>query len=137
MMAKQAAKRVKASSLAEGIAVALSNLGVVDGTVTSIREKMVAASRQPGHLALTSSGDSVDPQLLRLAVLTAAERKKPSAHTIGDSDDYPIPDAAHLSAAVARYKQGALAGHSEDEVKRHILSRARALGKQVDLTVAL
>jgi hypothetical protein len=72
-------------------------------------------------------------ELLALSVLTAADRKKPSAHTIGDSDDYPIPDKAHLSVAVARYKQGKLAGHSAQEVAAHIRSRARALGETVDL----
>jgi len=133
MMAKQAMKRVKASALAEGIAVALSSLDMADGTVASIREKMAAAARRPDHLALTSFGHGADPQTLRLAVLTTAERKKPSAHTIPGSDDYPIPDRGHLTAAIARYKQGALAGHSKDEVRRHILSRARALGVQVDL----
>jgi hypothetical protein len=68
-----------------------------------------------------------------LSVLTQAEREKPSAHTIAGSTDYPIPDAVHLAAAVARYKQGKYAGHKPDEIRRHILSRARALGKQVDL----
>lgn len=68
-----------------------------------------------------------------LSVLTAAERKKPSAHTIPGSEDYPIPDEGHLSAAVARYKEGKFAGHSASEVKKHILSRAKALGKQVDI----
>lgn len=68
---------------------------------------------------------------LPLSVLTAAERKKPSAHTIPGSDDFPIPDKGHLSAAIARYKQGALAGHSKDEVARHIRSRAKSLGVDV------
>lgn len=71
--------------------------------------------------------------LAQLSTLTAADRKKPSAHTLGDSDDYPIPDKAHLSAAVARYKQGKLAGHSKSEVAAHIRSRAKALGETVDL----
>jgi hypothetical protein len=71
--------------------------------------------------------------LTALSTLTAEERKKPSAHTLGDSDDYPIPDKAHLSAAVARYKQGKFAGHSASEVAAHIRSRARALGETVDL----
>lgn len=131
MMAKQAMKRVKASSLAEGIAVALSHLDMSQGTPASVRAKLAAAARDARSLSL--SGTQPGEHMLRLAVLTTAERRRPSAHTIGDSTDYPIPDKVHLSAAVARYKQGKLAGHPKDEVRRHILSRARALGEQVDL----
>lgn len=69
-----------------------------------------------------------------LAVLSTAERKKPGAHTIAGSTDFPIPDRGHLQAAIARYKQGALAGHSKDEVAAHIRSRAKALGVEVDLS---
>lgn len=68
-----------------------------------------------------------------LSVLTQKQREKPSAHTIADSDDYPIPDLVHLGAAVARYKQGKFAGHPASVVKAHILSRAKALGREVDL----
>jgi hypothetical protein len=73
-------------------------------------------------------------EVVSLSVLTAAERREPSAHTIPGSEDYPIPDKVHLAAAVARYKQGKFAGHSAEEVARHIRSRAKALGEQVDLT---
>jgi len=86
-----------------------------------VLEAMVALSQVEGG------------ELVSLSVLTAAERRSPSAHTISGSTDYPIPDKAHLAAAVARFKQGKLAGHSEEEVKRHILSRARALGETVEL----
>lgn len=74
---------------------------------------------------------------VRMSVLTAEQRRSPSAHTIGGSDDYPIPDKPHLSAALARYKEGKLAGHSKDEVRKHILSRAQALGVEVDLAGVL
>lgn len=130
-MAKKAAKQVKASALAEGIAIALSNLNVAEGTLDSVRERMAAATL-PRTLALTV-GSFEEEQEIRLAVLSAAERRKPSAHTISGSEDYPIPDAGHLTAAVARYKQGALAGHSKSEVRSHICSRARALGKNVEI----
>lgn len=71
---------------------------------------------------------------LALAVLSTAERKKPGAHTIPGSTDFPIPDEGHLQAALARYKQGALAGHSKEEVAGHIRARAKALGVSVDLS---
>lgn len=105
-MAKQAMKRVAASALADSAIVALSKL---------------------------SLPPAIDGGELKLSVLTMEERKKPSAHTIKGSTDYPIPDKGHLQAAIARYKQGKLAGHSKDEVKNHILHHARRLGVQVDL----
>lgn len=73
-------------------------------------------------------------EMLSLSVLTMEERRKPSAHTIAGSTDYPIPDKVHLAAAVARYKQGKFAGHSQAQVKAHILKHARRLGEQVDLS---
>lgn len=86
-----------------------------------ILDAMVALSQLEG-------GEAVS-----LSVLTAAQRRKPSAHTIPGTEDYPIPDKGHLGAAVARYKQGKLAGHPEAVVRKHILSRAKALGETVDL----
>lgn len=86
-------------------------------------------TRGIGDITLTADADSP----LALAVLTTAERKKGSAHTIPGSTDFPIPDKGHLQAAIARYKQGALAGHSKDEVAAHIRSRAKALGVEVNL----
>jgi hypothetical protein len=73
-------------------------------------------------------------EVVSLSVLTQEEREKPGAHTIAGSTDYPIPDAGHLKAAIARYKQGALAGHPAGTVKKHIMARARALGMQLQLT---
>lgn len=105
-MAKQAMKRVKASAQIESAILALSKL---------------------------SLPPSLDGGTLQLSVLTAEERRKPSAHTISGSEDYPIPDKGHLQAAIARYKEGKLAGHSKDEVRKHILSSARRLGVEVDL----
>ncbi len=69
-----------------------------------------------------------------LSVLSQKDREKPSAHTIPGTTDYPIPDKAHLSAAVARYKEGKLAGHPAAVVKKHILSAAKRLGETVELT---
>lgn len=131
-MAQQAMKRVKAAGLAEGISVALSTLAVPPGvTLAAVRSRMKAASQtwQPERIGLTPV--QPDEQLIRLAVLTTAQRKKPSAHTIPGSDDYPIPDKVHLTAAIARYKQGAFAGHSKEEVAAHIRSSARRLGEPV------
>lgn len=101
-------------------------LGKKKETVKAARELVLDAM-----VALSQLGGG---ETLSLSVLTQAEREKPSAHTLPGSDDYPIPDLAHLSAAVAQYKQGKLAGHSQGEVAAHIRKRARALGKQVDLT---
>lgn len=138
-MAKNAASKkvAAAASLVEGISVALSAIAVTPGaTLEGVRQRMEAAARswQPNSLGL-ASGPAED-HLVRLAVLTTEQRKKPSAHTIPGSDDFPIPDKAHLTAAVGRYHQGALAGHSKEEVARHIRSRAKALGEEVDLTAA-
>jgi hypothetical protein len=73
-----------------------------------------------------------------LSVLSQAERDREKAlgHTIAGTDDFPIPDKAHLSAAIARYKQGKLAGHPEEVVRRHILKHARRLGVDVELSAA-
>ena len=72
-------------------------------------------------------------ETVSLSVLTIAERKKASAHTIPDSTDYPIPDVGHLRAAIARFKEGKYAGHSKAEVRAHILKAAKRLGVTVDL----
>lgn len=102
------------------------------GAKIAARVKLAAARFR---LSVPQVGEraAVAEVLAALSTLTAEDRKKPSAHTLGDSDDYPIPDKAHLSAAVARYKQGKLAGHSKSEVAAHIRSRAKALGESVDL----
>ncbi len=71
---------------------------------------------------------------ISLSVLSQKDREKASAHTIPGTTDFPIPDKAHLSAAIARYKQGALAGHPSSVVKKHILSAAKRLGETVELT---
>jgi hypothetical protein len=100
-------------------------------------DEEVAASRRLVLEAMVALSQVEGGEFVSLSVLTMDERRKPAAHTIGDSTDYPIPDKVHLAAAVARYKQGKFAGHSQDEVRRHIMSRARALGEQVDLAVAV
>jgi hypothetical protein len=93
----------------------------------------VAASRALVLEAMVALSQVQGGEVVSLSVLTMDERRKPSAHTISGSTDYPIPDKVHLAAAVARFKQGKLAGHSEEEVRRHIMARARALGETVDL----
>jgi hypothetical protein len=97
----------------------------------------VAASRVMVLEAMVALSQVEGGEFVSLSVMTMDERRKPGAHTISGSTDYPIPDKVHLAAAVARYKQGKFAGHSQDDVRRHILSRARALGEQVDLAVAV
>lgn len=96
-------------------------------------DEEVTASRALILEAMVALSQVQGGEFISLSVLTMDERRKPSAHTIAGSTDYPIPDKGHLAAAVARFKQGKLAGHSEEEVRRHILSRARALGETVDL----
>jgi hypothetical protein len=109
--------------------------GYSPAQLTGITARVQAAASGFGISVPRDAGESAAvAALLSLSVLTAEDRRKPSAHTLGDSEDYPIPDEAHLSAAVARYKQGKLAGHSKEEVVAHIRSRARALGKTVDLS---
>lgn len=132
-MAKQAMKRVAATALAEGISVALSELSVPAGvTLADVRNRMQRAFI-PGLPSLMGLTSAEDTQTVRLAVLSTAERKKPSAHTIPGTTDFPIPDKGHLTAAVARYHQGALAGHPKEVVRKHILAAASRLGEQVDL----
>jgi len=86
-------------------------------------------------VSATVTGHPLADDLVCLSVLTAEGRQKAKAagYTIAGSDDYPIPDKVHLSAAVARYKQGKFAGHPASVVKSHILKHARRLGTEVDL----
>ena len=92
-------------------------------------ERTVQAVRQ-GILDLNGMRPS---ETVALSVLSMDERRKPSAHTIDSSTDFPIPDIGHLRAAIARFKEGKLAGHSAAEVKAHILKAAQRLGVKVDL----
>lgn len=113
--------------------VALAGPGYTQAQLDQVQGKVRAAAHTYGiELTVDEEAIAVDT-LLGLSVLSTAERKKPSAHTIGDSEDYPIPDKAHLTAAIARYKQGKYAGHKPAEIAAHIRSRAKALGVQVDL----
>jgi hypothetical protein len=108
--------------------------GYTEVQLAQVRARVEAAARQHGIVLEADEERIAGGVLLGLSVLSTAERKKPGAHTIGDSEDYPIPDRAHLTAAIARYKQGKLAGHSKQEVAAHIRSSARRLGVTVDLT---
>lgn len=99
---------------------------------SAVKEK-VAASRSLVLEAMVALSQLAGGETLSLSVLTQAEREKPGAHTIPGSTDFPIPDVAHLSAAVGRYKQGKLAGHPASTVKAHILKHAKRLGRQVEL----
>jgi hypothetical protein len=113
--------------------VALAGPGYTAAQLEQVRGKVRASARSYG-IALTVDDEAIAVStLLGLSVLSTAERKKPGAHTIGDSEDYPIPDKAHLTAAIARYKQGKLAGHSKQEVAAHIRHHAKRLGAEVDL----
>jgi hypothetical protein len=78
----------------------------------------------------------VPEDVLAFAAMSTAARKKPGAHTIAGSTDYPIPDVKHLHLAVGRYHAGQYAGHSKEEVAAHIRSEAKRLGVSVDLTDA-
>jgi hypothetical protein len=116
------------------LSLAYANLaGYSPPQLETVRERAVAAARGFG-LTVPDDDDRVAATaLLELSVLSAEDRRKPGAHTIGDSEDFPIPDKAHLTAAVARYKQGKLAGHSKGEVAAHIRHHAKRLGEEVDL----
>lgn len=78
----------------------------------------------------------VPDDVLAFAAMSTAERKKPGAHTMAGSTDYPIPDVRHLHLAVGRYHAGQFAGHSKEEVAAHIRSSAKRLGVSVDLSTA-
>jgi hypothetical protein len=98
--------------------------------------KMLATDTVPMELvSVTLTGQPLEDETIGLSVLTAKGRKqaKTDGYTIAGSDDYPIPDKAHLSAAVGRYKEGAFAGHPSGTVKAHILKHARRLGVEVEL----
>jgi hypothetical protein len=127
-MCARSDKKVKASQLARSLVLMLSGTPGQDIVLT------LSAGRPPAELPPVGEREAAAALLAELSVLTAEDRKKPSAHTIGDSDDYPIPDVAHLTSAVARYKQGKLAGHSKAEVAAHIRHHARRLGREVDLS---
>jgi hypothetical protein len=113
--------------------VALAGPGYTAAQLDQVQGKVRAAARSYGIALTVDEEDIVVSTLLGLSVLSTAERKKPGAHTIGDSEDYPIPDKAHLTAAIARYKQGKYAGHKPAEIAAHIRGRAKALGVTVDL----
>jgi hypothetical protein len=105
-------------------------LSAVDGMATGRSE----IERAEAVVALSGAVDAFgEDDVLSLSVLTQEDREKSSAHTIPGSTDFPIPDKGHLLAAVARFKQGKLAGHSEDEVASHIRKHAKRLGVSVSL----
>lgn len=105
-----------------GGAAAKKKVTVKAAARSQLLEAMIVLSQLSGGEAIT------------LSVLSAAERRKPSAHTIPGSTDFPIPDETHLTAAVREYHAGNLAGHSASEVAAHIRASAKRLGKSVDLT---
>jgi hypothetical protein len=107
--------------------------GYAPAQLADVRARIASAARSAG-IALSTDEDKIAAGvLLGLSVLTAEDRRKPGAHTLGDSEDYPIPDRAHLTAAIARYKQGKFAGHKPEEVAAHIRTEAKRLGVSVDL----
>lgn len=73
-------------------------------------------------------------ETVSLSVLSMAE-KHALARTgqAMPGGDYPIPDIGHLRAAIVRFKEGKLAGHSRDQVRAHILKHAGRLGVEVSL----
>lgn len=99
---------------------------------------MLFTESLPADQVAASMVSTPDGSLVGLSVLTAEGRRRAKAagYTIAGSDDYPIPDKDHLSAAIARYKEGKLAGHPASVVKAHILKHARRLGVEVSLTAA-
>lgn len=107
--------------------------GYTEDQLATVQRTVAAAARQHGIVMEADEERIAAGVLLGLSVLTAEDRRKPGAHTIGDSEDYPIPDKAHLTAALARYRQGKYAGHKPAEIAAHIRARAKALGVIVDL----
>ena len=65
---------------------------------------------------------------LELAVSAEARQKYAKSGVAMGSGAYPIPDSSHLAYAKQQFKAGHLAGHSAEEVRKHINARARALG---------
>lgn len=104
----------------------------------SDKKKQVKASQAAVLGAMIALSALAGGEEVSLSVLTAEGRRKAAkaGYTIPGSEDYPIPDAVHLAAAVARYKQGKFAGHPASTVRAHILKHARRLGKQVELSMA-
>jgi hypothetical protein len=108
--------------------------GMLGREKISVESRIAAAAPVlAGEVICAVAGDGENFQL---AVLTQAQRDRYATTGVALSGGaYPIPDKGHLAAAVARYKQGAHAGHSAGSIKSHILKRAKALGVSVSLTV--
>jgi hypothetical protein len=100
------------------------------------KDDKVKASRSLVLDTMVALSQLTGGEHISLSVLTAAERRKPSAHTMSGTTDFPIPDESHLSAAVREYHAGNLAGHSKEEVAAHIRTAAKRLGKSVDLSTS-
>jgi hypothetical protein len=116
-------------------AVAAELVYAAAATVEHLATMLLADAAPADLVSATMTGYQLADEPVGLSVLTAEGRRKAKTdgYTIAGSEDYPIPDKAHLSAAVARYKQGKHAGHPAGTVKAHILKHARRLGVEVDL----
>jgi hypothetical protein len=112
-------------------AVASADPAHAAGLVLSALASLDGAAEQ---LFIEMAGPSSE-DVLAFAAMSTAARKKPGAHTIAGSTDYPIPDVRHLHLAVGRYHAGQFAGHSKEEVAAHIRSAAKRLGVSVSLAV--
>ncbi len=119
---------------ARELSAELSGLLYPDGMDDGSAETRIAAA-VPVYAGETISASTGDVEYMQLAVLTQAQRDRYATTGVALAGGaYPIPDKGHLSAAIARYKQGAHAGHSASSIKSHILKRAKALGVSVSLS---
>jgi hypothetical protein len=97
-------------------------LDMVDALAGGERD---SATRARAVLALAAMDEDDG---LELAVSAEARQKYAKSGVALGSGAYPIPDSSHLAYAKQQFKGGHLAGHSAEEVRKHINSRARALG---------
>jgi hypothetical protein len=88
-------------------------------------ELALSVAALAGELGVQGSGDG---DTISLAVSQAERDQLAETGQALPGGDFPVHDAHHLALAKGEYKKGNLAGHSREEVRRHINKNAKRLG---------
>ena len=110
------------------------------GVLTLVQGLATGNSEDEKCAALIALSDAMDApvtlsgDVLELSVSMEERRSLAKEDkALGPEGDFPIPDKGHLISAIARYKQGRLAGHPKSAVHAHIVKNAKRLGVAVTL----
>jgi hypothetical protein len=107
--------------------------GSVMGERAVALSRVIGALADPGEEADWGAAESMAlaakySDEFGLATVTQAQRDRYATTGVALPDgSFPIPDKHHLGLAIGRFHARHLAGHSAEEVARHIRKRARAL----------